>query len=119
MFAMYIQLLSVALFITVARAAVVMPHVVAPPPRPARRNCVPYTKLLPRNAEYRKHCDGDTPTGGDPKWPCFTFWSGYLGDVVATIDDPKADPDKDVFLVKNGFLEGMLFHPSLGILNRG
>ncbi|GAC75190.1 checkpoint kinase [Moesziomyces antarcticus T-34] len=102
---MYIQLLSVASLMTGVRAAVSAPHVVAPPSRPARRSCAPHTKLLPRNAEYRTHCDGDTPTGGDPKWPCFTFWSDYLGDVVASTDDPKADPDKDIFLVKNGFLE--------------
>lgn len=115
MVAMYIQLLSVALLMTGVRAAVSAPHVVAPPSRPARRSCAPHTKLLPRNAEYRTHCDGDTPTGSDPKWPCFTFWSDYLGDVVASTDDPKADPDKDIFLVKNGFLEGMHPLPS-GIL---
>ncbi|KAJ1018926.1 hypothetical protein NDA16_004729 [Ustilago loliicola] len=64
--------------------------------------CPNYTKLLPRNTEYRKHCEAETgPDGADPKWPCFTFWNGELVDVKADTSQSGKAPD-DFFLIKDG-----------------
>lgn len=69
--------------------------------------CPNYTKLLPRYSEYRHRCEAEAgPSGSDSKWPCFTFWSGGLSNVVVTTPDVKNDPDKDVLIVKNGDMYG-------------
>ncbi|SPO26413.1 related to Mig1 protein, induced during biotrophic phase [Ustilago trichophora] len=57
--------------------------------------------LLPRNAEYKAHCEGEEGTpGADPRWPCFTMWRGDLTNLEAAVI-PDGKPD-DFFLVKDG-----------------
>ncbi|SAM82731.1 related to Mig1 protein [Ustilago bromivora] len=64
--------------------------------------CPSYSKLLPRNTDYRKRCEAETgPDGADPKWPCFTFWNGDLNNVVADSSASGKAPDK-FFLIKDG-----------------
>uniref|UniRef100_V5EJR9 Mig1 protein n=2 Tax=Kalmanozyma brasiliensis (strain GHG001) TaxID=1365824 RepID=V5EJR9_KALBG len=60
--------------------------------------CPAYSTLLPRNAEYRKHCEGPD---SDPHWPCFTLWYGDLGSVTAILPGGDTVPD-DHFLLKDG-----------------
>ncbi|KAJ1026080.1 hypothetical protein NDA18_003740 [Ustilago nuda] len=65
--------------------------------------CPPHSKILPHNTDYRKRCEGEPGTdGADPRWPCFTFWSGSLDNVLAdTSATGKAS--QDFFLMKNGY----------------
>lgn len=72
------------------------------------KGCKVYTNLLPRNYDYRQHCEAETgPSGADPNWPCFTMWSGNLRYVNATANDGHKNPD-DHFLIKDGYKEGRL-----------
>lgn len=75
--------------------------------------CKKSTVLLPRNSEYRKHCEAEFG-GSDSKWPCFSFWAADLNGVDATVTFPTSgiDPDKTIpdnhFLIKNGLKTGTL-----------
>lgn len=70
-------------------------------------SCPSYSKLLPRNGEYRKHCEAETgPSGSDPKWPCFTFWNGELDEVTADTSQFGKAPD-EFFLIKDGSKKGI------------
>lgn len=65
--------------------------------------------LLPRNTEYKAHCEGEAGTpGADPLWPCFTMWRGDLTNLEAAVGPdgkPDGKPD-DFFLVKDGAKTG-------------
>ncbi|SPC65899.1 related to Mig1 protein, induced during biotrophic phase [Ustilago sp. UG-2017b] len=63
--------------------------------------CPVYSKLLPSNKDYKKHCEAETgPNGADPKWSCFTFWNGDLTEVNANTYASGKDPD-EFFLIKD------------------
>lgn len=68
--------------------------------------CPDYTKLNPRNSEYREHCEAVGTTEADFTWPCFTFWAGSLASAKVYTDSGKDDMDKDVLIVKNGDMYG-------------
>ena len=81
--------------------------------------CIYYTKFLPRNKEYREHWEAEAgPSGSDPKWPCFTMWYSTLDWVIATTPSAKDDPDKDIFLMKDGYKQGELPHQCSMMLTR-
>ncbi|SPC64320.1 related to Mig1 protein, induced during biotrophic phase [Ustilago sp. UG-2017b] len=59
------------------------------------------SRSTPRKEDYRKHCEAETgPAGADPKWPCFTIWSGDLDRVFANSSASGKAPG-DFFLIKD------------------
>ncbi|SOV04127.1 uncharacterized protein UDID_19642 [Ustilago sp. UG-2017a] len=64
-------------------------------------DCSRYAWLVPRNEDYRKHCEAETgSSGADRNWPCFTMWSGGIDHVVADTSASGKAPN-DFFLIKD------------------
>ena len=69
-------------------------------------DCQLYAQLVPQNTDYRNRCEAETgPKGADPKWPCFTMWSGRMAHVIANTTASGKAP-RDFFLVKDDTYKG-------------